>query len=347
MKTQRYQAFSLLAHEARGAAKGLSGAQFELTFGCDLHCRHCMTDCYNRPEMLKRELTTAQVQSLLDALKAAGVLWLCLTGGDPLTRPDFPKIYKHAKKLGFIVTVFTSGYRIDRAMARLLASMPPFGIEITLNAVSQDLYERISGFPGSFCKVMTGIGLLKAAGLPLKLKTQVTLDNFSNVPLIRAFARRQRIPWESGHVLYPRLDGDLSPTSLRLHPRQVIGPGRAARKCAPGKERRKLFPCVIDSGQEMGIDPWGYSFLCSLMRKPRYDLRRTSITLARRLALKQVKTARFKSDSRCRSCGVKQDCPWCPGFAFLEVGDREKPVEYCCQIARGLARAQIKQVAKG
>ena len=243
MKTGRYQEFSRRAHEARG----LSVAQFELTFGCDLRCRHCMTDCYNKPVLLQRELPTREVKEILDRLKASGVLWLCLTGGDPLTRGDFPEIHEHAKKLGFIVTVFTNGCRIDRGMARLLGRMQPFVIEITLNAITEELYERISGRRGSFGKVMAALELLKAEHIPIKLKTQVTRENAGEAPRIQAFARGRGIPWDASCLLYPRLNGDLGPAFLRVDPRTMPGQGSecAAASARASKSSVELFPCPI------------------------------------------------------------------------------------------------------
>jgi MoaA/NifB/PqqE/SkfB family radical SAM enzyme len=223
-----------------------------------------------------------------------------------------------------------------------LARLPPFAVEITLNAVTEDLYERISGCPGSFRKVMAAIGLLQVAHVHLRLKTQVTRENTGEVARIRAFARSRGLPWESSSLLYPRLDGDLGPAASRVDPRQALGQGPecAAAPNRPGETAAELFPCVLKSGQGIYIDPYGFGFLCRLLRRPRYELLRTSVERARSASLACFARARFKSDSRCRSCGLKEWCPWCPGFAYLETGSREKPIAYCCQIARGLARAQ-------
>ena len=40
---------------------------------------------------------------------AAGCLWLLITGGEPLIRPDFLDVYTHAKRKGLIITLFTNG----------------------------------------------------------------------------------------------------------------------------------------------------------------------------------------------------------------------------------------------
>ncbi|MFO0733882.1 MAG: radical SAM protein [Nitrospiraceae bacterium] len=63
--------------------------QWEVTCRCNLHCVMCYTDCFNVPEQIRRELPLSDLLRILDQLAEAGTLELCITGGEPLMRPDF------------------------------------------------------------------------------------------------------------------------------------------------------------------------------------------------------------------------------------------------------------------
>jgi len=81
---------------------------FELTMRCNLNCVHC----YGRlpiddMQSQREELSFSEVCALLDDAAQAGCLWLLITGGEPLVRPDFIDIYTYAKKKGFLITLFT------------------------------------------------------------------------------------------------------------------------------------------------------------------------------------------------------------------------------------------------
>ncbi|HRS74939.1 MAG TPA: radical SAM protein, partial [Anaerolineaceae bacterium] len=62
---------------------------FELTDRCNLRCVHCYI---NQPagsvEARSSEMDTAQVMQLLDRMAEAGCLFITLTGGEVLLRPD-------------------------------------------------------------------------------------------------------------------------------------------------------------------------------------------------------------------------------------------------------------------
>jgi len=190
MKETQYIRFSAKTHTKNWQMRCPSVCEFELTFKCGLHCRHCYTDCYNKPGLIKDELDTKKIKSILDKVHAAGVIWLCFTGGDPLTRKDFPEIYAYAKNKGFIVTLFTNACSMTEEIADALKKSPPFVIEITLNAVTRDRYELISRVKGSFERAMDGIRMITERGLPLKIKTLVTRDNLEDVPRIKKYVER-------------------------------------------------------------------------------------------------------------------------------------------------------------
>jgi radical SAM protein with 4Fe4S-binding SPASM domain len=79
---------------------------YELTLKCNLHCQYCFNDSgISRTN----ELTTMEVLKSLDELRAANVLDIRFTGGEPLMRPDWYEIFKKAKKLGFSVSCNTNG----------------------------------------------------------------------------------------------------------------------------------------------------------------------------------------------------------------------------------------------
>lgn len=84
---------------------------YELTLKCNVSCRYCFNNSGNSQP---NELTTREVLKSLEDLKEANVLDIRFTGGEPLTRPDWYKIFKKAKKLGFAVSCNTNGiYRGD------------------------------------------------------------------------------------------------------------------------------------------------------------------------------------------------------------------------------------------
>jgi len=357
MKEIQYKTFSLRTHQNNIGRERSSVCEFELTFRCALRCRHCYSDCYNKTKYLKRELGTKEVKIILDEVYKSGVLWLCFTGGDPLARLDFLDIYAYAKEKGFIITVFTSGYYINRGIIKHLKQSPPFAIELTLNAVNKELYERISRVKGSFIKVMEAIDLILKEGLPLKIKTQITKDNVKEVPRIKKFLAKLGLEFIPSYILYPRLDGDLTPCNLRVPAQELLNlNGRTQEKegtvSEPAEERCNirqqkdkkynfpLFPCVVGSGDGFRIDPYGNVFLCSLMRDYKFNLLQVKIDYALDKLLRFFRKRRFLNGSSCEYCSLRKYCAWCPGRAYLEKGNLEAPIEYYCALA-GFTKNEI------
>ena len=68
IQEEQYRDFSLRVHTQAGTEAQVVKAQVELTYGCNLHCVHCYTDCYNRPDLIKKERTTGEILHTLDEL---------------------------------------------------------------------------------------------------------------------------------------------------------------------------------------------------------------------------------------------------------------------------------------
>jgi MoaA/NifB/PqqE/SkfB family radical SAM enzyme len=109
---------------------------------------------------MERELTCQEFCNILDQIVDEGCLWLLLTGGEPFIRSDFIDIYTHAKKKGFLITLFSNGTTITPRIADYLADWRPFSLEISLYGSTQETYERITGITGSHSRCMHGIELL-------------------------------------------------------------------------------------------------------------------------------------------------------------------------------------------
>jgi len=351
MKEISYKTFSLNTHKKNWRIDRPNICQFELTFGCSLHCKHCYTDCYNNPSYLKRELNTREIKFILDKVYQRGVFWLCFTGGDPLTRSDFLDIYSYAKYKGFIIIIFTNGYSMTKGIASYLKRTPPFVLEITLNAVTRDLYEQISRVKGSFDRVMHGIDLILRTNLPLKIKTQVTKDNLEELPRIKKFIKGLGLKFMPGVFLHARLDGDLAPCNLRVSPSDVLSLDRrrhsAADDCAltlttqNGGTNNNLFPCTIKGGDGINIDPYGNLIPCFCIREPKVNILEKDVREAKKKILKWVRTINFTNDSKCKNCLIRDSCYNCPGKSLLEKGSLEAVIDWYCELAHLVTEKKI------
>jgi len=78
---------------------------FELTYMCNLNCRHCYVVIDNDDTELSMEEITEIINQLLDM----GTFYLTFTGGEIFTRKDLLDIAMYAKKKGFLLTFMTNG----------------------------------------------------------------------------------------------------------------------------------------------------------------------------------------------------------------------------------------------
>lgn len=153
-------------------------ATFELTARCNLSCRMCYIHL-DREQQKKvgEELTTEQWIQMGRQAAEAGTLYLLLTGGEVLIRPDFPEIYTALCKMGFLITVYTNATLIDEKVQKLFEKYPPFEIGITLYGASPETYETVCGNRNAFCKVIEGLERLKTVKTQLEIRTTFIKHN--------------------------------------------------------------------------------------------------------------------------------------------------------------------------
>ena len=250
--------------------------QWEITCRCNLRCVMCYTDCYNTPARIKGELSTVEILRIMDELAEAGTLELCLTGGEPLARPDFFQLYEHAINCGFLVTVFSNGTLITEVQANRFAALRPHRIEISLHGMTRATFEQITLGQGSYDRCLQAIRLLLDRQIPLVLKsTAMTLNQREILDVKRFVESLDTVRYKLGEEMRPELDGGAGPFQHALSEHDLAklnqqDPALHREAC----RRDSVEPPPCRSGmQRFHIDAYGQLQLCSGNRRQSYDLR--------------------------------------------------------------------------
>jgi MoaA/NifB/PqqE/SkfB family radical SAM enzyme len=253
---------------------------WEITCRCNLHCVMCYTDCFNKPEKIRQELSAPEIHRIMDELAAEGCLEITITGGEPLSRPDFWEIYEYGIKKGFLITVFSNGTLIDEKIADRFGANPPQAIEISLHGVTAATFERVTAGKGSFVKCMHAIELLVERKIPLMLKATAMTLNKDELLAVKRFARSlgPRVNFMMGHEMVPTLELNSSPAQYQLLEEEFAAlaadDAELSSECETVKTEG-VYTCV--SGlRKFHIDSYGNLNLCSGNRRMSYDLKKGS-----------------------------------------------------------------------
>ena len=328
-------------------------AQMELTYRCNLRCRHCYTDCYNGPEHFPKELTTPEILRIVDEMADLGILWLNFTGGEVFMHRDFFEIYDDANRKGFIVTLFTNATLLTPATVERLARRPPFFLDISCHSVDEDAFDRFTQVPGSFRLFLDGLKRLKVSKIPFRLKTKAMSWNKAEIPRIKAFVESFGLEFGFTTSLSPRLDGDLAPLSFRLSPAEISElelmqerwteesetcqerPEGVPDRIGPPPERLYRCGCATNT---IHINAWAELGTCTMQYERRASLRTHSLKDAIARVFGEVRALRYQTDSPCRTCELFTYCEKSPTPFRQQMGDPEAPIRYCCDVA--LSRAE-------
>ena len=101
---------------------------FELTARCNFNCKMCYVHLTAEEQQRRgRELTADEWLAIAQEARSRGMLFLLLTGGEPLIRKDFRYLLTELKKMGLLVSVNSNGFWATAATCRTSTgpAMPP------------------------------------------------------------------------------------------------------------------------------------------------------------------------------------------------------------------------------
>lgn len=141
-----------------GKTPGPAHAQIGLTNACPQRCGYC----YNRDRKGK-PLSTPEILAAIRDLRALGVFWLGLTGGEPLLNKDIVEITAAASP-HMAVKLFTTGLGLTPELAAALRDAGLFSLSISLDDAREDAHDAARGYPGAFRAALAAIETARAAG---------------------------------------------------------------------------------------------------------------------------------------------------------------------------------------
>lgn len=177
---------------------------FELTPRCNLNCEMCYIHMSPAEESkIGTERSTEEWIQLGRKAVDAGMIYLLLTGGEPLLRKDFCTIYTELAQMGILISLNTNATLMSEEMIRCLSAHLPEKVNVTLYGASSVTYQKVCGDAGGYEKAIHGIRMLKAAGIPVSINTTFTKNNAKDMEDIVSFAKQEHIPIRMASYLFP------------------------------------------------------------------------------------------------------------------------------------------------
>ncbi len=157
----------------------------ELTYKCPLQCPYCSNPLDYAQH--SDEISTDDWKRVLSEARKMGAVQLGFSGGEPLTRQDFPELVRHARELGYYSNLITSGYGLTEEKIIQLKEAGLDHIQISIQASTQDLNDHIAGTE-SFHSKQEVARLVKKHGYPMVLCVVIHRENIHQMADILAMA---------------------------------------------------------------------------------------------------------------------------------------------------------------
>ncbi len=320
----------------------LSGS-IDLTYRCNFRCVHCYIGSRkdSAPDF-SGELETEQWLGLLDQIAEAGCLFLLITGGDPLLRPDFCEIYRHAKARGMILTVFTNGTTLTEEIIATFQKFPPRSVEITLYGMSDETCREITGREKVPAACFKAVELLKKSNVAVSVKTILMRKNIHEFQQMKQFAEKHGLKFRHDAGIFPGFFDSVSVDRLRISAEKAAEIdfadsdraeewGRYYNRISTSGLGNHLFLC--GSGlTTFHINPYGMLQPCLMETMLQYDLKTGDFSHGWHAVMPEIRKKTRSASSPCIGCDKLALCGICPPFARLETGSEEGRSEFLCTL---------------
>lgn len=325
------------------------GGSMELLPLCNMNCKMCFIR--QNPEEMKKKgrmLSCDEWLKIAKEAKEAGVLFLLLTGGEPLFYPEFKRLYTELMDMGFILTINTNGTLIDESWADFFASRPCRRLNITLYGESDEDYKRLCHYPKGHTHLMQALKLLDERKIPYRLNYTITPENVNQLHYACQLAKEHGVALEAASYLFPPMRRE-NDDFHRLTPKQAAEAKYHWIQYYHGEKQLSVeasgaFAFMEQEFYSTGnhgltcragrsgfwIDWTGSMLPCGMFLEPKISLLTHSFDEGWKYIVEE--TAKLRIYKGCDTCKKRHSCISCGASILAESGDMTKKPEYICQM---------------
>ncbi|MGO8990047.1 MAG: radical SAM protein [bacterium] len=167
-KGARLKRHLCLLLERFGRLKPFTFVQWLATYNCNLHCPYCEASAGKAAE---NELSTEEVNRLIDDLGHMGVKRFLISGGEPLLRPDLIEIMKYATRRHLKLGLVTNGFFVEDRWNEL----KQFNYFLYFTSIdgTPEYGNRMRGNQEAFERAMKGLELFSRLRVPVRIVNTV------------------------------------------------------------------------------------------------------------------------------------------------------------------------------
>lgn len=332
---------------------------FELTARCNFNCKMCYVHSLDNKQCKTEERSTEWWIETGKKAAEQGVVFLLITGGEPLLRQDFKEIYTELAKLGFVISINTNAYLINDEIIELFKRLPPTRINISLYGACDKTYEAVTGVP-AFSRVIENIKRLLSIGIDVRFNGSFTRLNAADAEKILNISRELNVHIKGTQYMFPqvlvgkkpgenncRLSSDEAalyrvewlklintPDEYKTRLKAMLNGIDAFElscdeECGEGKLRCRA------GKSSAWINYRGEMCFCGVAGHP-FSIDEFGFNGAWKKV--QEFSNSIRTPAKCESCKYRGICCVCAAACYTETGDFAKVPEYVCKMTHKIAQ---------
>lgn len=330
---------------------GITSAMLELTYNCSEKCIHCYNEGATRNDKEKstrgdrEELTLEEYKRLIDDLYDGGLVKVCLTGGDPFSKPFAWELIDYLYRKGIAFDVFTNGQRIVHDVERL-ANYYPRVVGVSIYSGIAEVHDYITRVKGSWKRTMSVVRQLSDFAVPMNLKCCVMRPNVKSYYMVADIAKEYGAVPQFEISLTDSVEGDRCVSKyLRMTHEQLeivlrdenipLYVGSEAPNYGGQRKAMESNPCGAGENT-LCITPEGNVIPCCSFHTIFGNLKKQDIASILNGSRERKYWLKLSLNDY-EECGRFDYCDYCnlcPGNNFIEHGTPLKASETNCYIAK-------------
>ena len=328
--------------------KCIPTVMIELTYNCSERCIHCYNSGASRNDSEvshrnRQEMTLDDYKNMIDNLYDMGLYKVCLSGGDPFSKPHIWEIIDYIYKKDIAFDIFTNGQSIVGNADRLAWYYPRL-VGLSIYSSLSDVHDRITRVKGSLDRTLSVAGQLSDLGVNMAFKCVVFRTNVKSYRSVKKLADEYGAIPQFEINLTNGVDGDVSVTEnlglpdnimeivLRDHniPMYI---GLESGIDGIMKKPLDAHPCKAGI-YSFSITPEGDFQLCCAFPVSFGNVRELSLNqILESESLKKWRTVSVKDIEKCGRLDKCNFCFLCVGNGYIEHGTPLKPPTISCHMA--------------